>query len=85
MAKIFKVTVQAVYDKEADVWTVIESDVPGLVAEAETLPELEELILELIPVLLEMNEHHLSDDHLEDVPIELLANYSSTLKAQKCA
>jgi hypothetical protein len=47
--------VEAKWDPEAKVW-VSESDVPGLVIEAETLAEFESLILDLMPEILADNQ-----------------------------
>jgi hypothetical protein len=48
--------VKAVWDPEASVWTS-ESDIPGLVIEANTLTEFEMLIWELAPEMLAANEN----------------------------
>ena len=47
--------VKADWDGEASVWYVAQSDVPGLVAEADTIPELLSLLDTLIPELVELN------------------------------
>lgn len=47
--------VKALWDPEASVWTS-ESDIPGLVIEANTLTEFESLIWELAPEMLAENE-----------------------------
>ncbi|HEY5071999.1 MAG TPA: DUF1902 domain-containing protein [Caulobacteraceae bacterium] len=47
--------VRAIWDPEASVW-VSETDVPGLVIEADTLAEFESLMLELAPKMLALNE-----------------------------
>lgn len=47
--------VLALWDPEAAVWTS-ESDIPGLVIEANTLAEFESLMLELGPEMLTVNE-----------------------------
>ena len=47
--------VRADWDEGAEVWFVSQSDVPGLVAEAETSEKLIALLNELIPELLELN------------------------------
>jgi hypothetical protein len=46
--------VKALWDPEASVWTS-ESDIPGLVIEANTLTEFEMLIWELAPEMLAAN------------------------------
>lgn len=85
MKKLVKVTVTAIYDIEADVWTVTESDVPGLVAEAATIPELEECIRELVPELLQLNNHLLPGDGQNNIPIDFMAVHHNTFMAQECA
>jgi hypothetical protein len=48
--------VKALWDPEASVWTS-ESDIPGLVIEANTLTEFESLLWELAPEMLAENEN----------------------------
>jgi hypothetical protein len=48
--------VRAVWDPQALVW-ISESDIPGLVVEANTLTEFESLIWELAPEMLAVNEN----------------------------
>ncbi len=47
--------VKALWDPEASVWTS-ESDIPGLVIEANTLTEFDMLLWELAPEMLAANE-----------------------------
>lgn len=54
-------TVRAEYDGEAGVWYVIDADVPGLFADAETLEALERKIGPMILDLLEINADLISD------------------------
>ena len=61
--------IHAEWDDEAEVWVATSDDVPGLVAESETI---EVLVLKLklrVPELLEVN----GIDAGGDVPFELLA------------
>ena len=51
--KVFEI--HAMWDEEAKVWVATSEDVPGLVTEAATQPELLENLRELIPELLELN------------------------------
>jgi predicted RNase H-like HicB family nuclease len=53
MAKAYLVT--ANWDSEAGVWVAESNDIPGLVAEAESLNVLMEKIRALAPELLELN------------------------------
>ncbi len=48
--------VHAFWDEEARVWVATSEDVPGLVAEADTMERLVEKLKVLIPELLEANE-----------------------------
>jgi len=50
-------TIWANYDSEAKVWHTCDSEVPGLVAEGETLAELERKIGERFTDMLEGNAH----------------------------
>lgn len=47
--------VEGFYDEEAGVWVATSEDVPGLVAEAETVEELMAECARLIPELLRAN------------------------------
>lgn len=57
--------VKALWDAEACVW-VSETDIPGLVIEADTLGEFEQLMNELAPEMLAENENV----HAASVPVE---------------
>lgn len=76
MHKVFKVTCR--FDREAGVWYVAESDVPGLAAEAPTRNELDAILRERIPELLKLNMPELasaSDKQKKAlVPIELIVH-----------
>jgi predicted RNase H-like HicB family nuclease len=53
MAKAYVIT--AHWDSEAGVWVAESDDIPGLVAEAESLNVLRDKIRMLVPELLEVN------------------------------
>jgi len=76
--KAFKVT--AIWDDEAGVWSVAESDIPGLSTWAATIPYLKKKILELAPELIELNAHLLRDGDPRKAPISLVAHYEKTLR-----
>ena len=63
-------TVTCQWDPEASVWYVSESDVPGLVTEADTLDEMERKLLVMIPELLNLND---PGSAVAAVPFELIA------------
>src|SRR5687768_348290 len=52
--RIFNISCE--WDEEAHVWSIVDSDVPGLVGEAATVEALGELLRCRIPELLELNE-----------------------------
>lgn len=53
MSETFKVT--AMWDQEVDLWVVVDSNVPGLNAEAATQNEMVALLQQMIPELVELN------------------------------
>jgi predicted RNase H-like HicB family nuclease len=68
---IHRYTVTCLWDDEARVWYVAESDVPGLVTEADTIEEMERKLLDMIPELLELNGA--LPPQRQPVPFELIA------------
>lgn len=62
-----KVVVEGVWDDEAEVWVVTESNVPGLVTEAKTVAALRRKLRTLIPELLDANGYTDGDN----VPFKL--------------
>jgi hypothetical protein len=75
-------TVHAVWDDEAGVWAVTDSDVPGLTAEAPTMEELNSKLRERIPELIRLNQHLLTNaaDDGKDFPFHLMAERTETLR-----
>ena len=74
------ITVHAEWDPEAEVWFVADSDVPGLVTGAATLPELLTKLKAMIPELIELNHHMLGDGEIGDnIPVELITTKSQSL------
>ncbi|HVQ06916.1 MAG TPA: DUF1902 domain-containing protein [Allosphingosinicella sp.] len=55
-------TIRAEYDPEAKVWWTSDSDVPGLVTEAETLEELAEKLEYLVGEMVVENAAFLPED-----------------------
>lgn len=62
--------VRCEWDNEAGVWYVVETDVPGLSAEAETQEALVEKLRVMIPELMALNRP--AADDAADVPVTLL-------------
>ena len=69
------------WDEEAGIWYVSDTDFPGLVAEAETQQELVRKIRLLIPELYDAN-HHLMQTHSPDqeIAIQLTTKHRETIK-----
>jgi predicted RNase H-like HicB family nuclease len=70
LKRVFTVTCE--WDEEAGVWYVIESDVPGLVAEAATREAMAELLQRRVPELIELNMPELAEQTSPRPPVELL-------------
>lgn len=67
-----KIDVNAAWDTEALVWVASSGDLPGLVAEADSLERLQQKLAVLIPELLEANGV-LADNDISKIPINLIA------------
>jgi hypothetical protein len=65
--------VRVEWDDEAGVWYVSDSDLPGLVAEAETVDALREKVIVRAPELAELNRHLIDWDPDGDIPVHLMA------------
>jgi hypothetical protein len=61
--------VKAVWDPEASVW-ISDTDIPGLVIEADTLAEFEQAMLQYAPEMLVANE----GDRRESIFLDFSAN-----------
>lgn len=62
--------VTVLWDAEARVWYVADTDVPGLATEADTLEQMERKLAVMIPELLALNEPSYLP---HPVPFELIA------------
>jgi predicted RNase H-like HicB family nuclease len=63
-------TVSCLWDAEARMWYVDETDVPGLATEAATLEDMERKLQRMIPELLQLND---APESGQPVPFELIA------------
>jgi predicted RNase H-like HicB family nuclease len=70
-----RVVVRCAWDDEADVWYVQESDVPGLVTEADTLEALRRKLPGLIQDLLEV-------ETAMDIEVDLIAYAHERVRVQ---
>ncbi len=70
------IIVKAEWDDEAEVWTAISRDVPGLVAESPTMEKLRPKVLAMIEDLIE--EGVVSFD-LREIPVHFIASATESL------
>lgn len=71
--------IRAEWDEDARVWVVVDSDVPGLATEAETLEALVEKLKVMVPELLEANQAEVGCD----APFELLTRRFETARMNR--
>ena len=74
--RIFEI--HAAWDDEAQVWYVVESDVPGLAAEAPTAEALVEKLRTIVPELVALNRHKIDFDFDPAIPVHLMATCLTT-------
>jgi hypothetical protein len=73
-------TLHASYDPEAKVWYTLDCDVPGLVTEGDTLGQLRERALAVLPELLADNTHLIEPDRRQAPhSLRLVAFHESTM------
>jgi hypothetical protein len=81
MMKKVEFHVCCMWDDEASLWYVHESNVPGLSAEAPTVEAMEALLDERIPELLRLNRPELfKTEAALEVPFDLVARRHRDLK-----
>lgn len=73
--------ITAIWDEEAKVWSVDESDIPGLSTFAATLEELQAKLQQMAPELLELNSHLVANGDPREIPISLHAHYETKFRA----
>ncbi len=69
--------IKAAFDREASVWYVSESDIPGLATEAESFDALREKLLIMVPELLEANGIATGAD---EIPVEIIAHDTARIR-----
>lgn len=76
---VLSVLVTVKFDDEAEVWVATSDDVPGLVAEHASLSELQNMVVELIPILLMENGLIPEGRDLPlEIPVHIAANANAT-------
>lgn len=71
------IVVRATWDEEAQVWVAESTDLPGLVTEAESLEALDAKLPGLLEDLLDGDNR---DPEPVEIPIEIIASYSSRVR-----
>lgn len=79
------VLVEAEWDTEAGVWVATSDDVPGLVVEHSDFKRLQEMVVELVPLLLAENGMLPESRGDYDVPVHIAAHALSKAKARIAA
>jgi hypothetical protein len=74
------IIVRAKWDPEARVFVATSDDVPGLVAEGESLDALVEKLSVLVPELLELNNPGGAATGYRDVPLAVLSERVATVR-----
>lgn len=77
MANMKSYVVNVRWDTEAGVWWAESSDIPGLVSEAKTFPELIQRVTAVAPELIELND----DDDGDDGTLVFNSVHVETLRA----
>jgi hypothetical protein len=72
------INVQVIFDQNASVWVATSTDLPGLIAEAETFEALEHEIRLLLPELVDLNADQRASRKIE---YELHKRDAATLAA----
>lgn len=84
MAKIhinLSVLVKAEWDDEAGVWVATSDDVPGLVAEHSDYRQLQQNVIDLIPILLIENGVIEAAHEAQQVPVHIAASAVTNRRA----
>lgn len=68
------IIVKATWDEEAKVWVAETDDIEGLATEADTLDELRDKVLRMIPELLELNGHRRD---MPRIPVHIMAEQTA--------
>ena len=73
--------VDAVWDQEAEVWAVADSDIPGLATEAASWPAFVENVCALAPMLLRENASANAPPPAGDIPVAVKAEQIAHVRA----
>ncbi|MCY4200037.1 MAG: DUF1902 domain-containing protein [Gammaproteobacteria bacterium] len=68
------------WDDEAGVWYILDTDVPGLVAEAASHQDMACKVLELVPDLYELNRHLFRPLATDVIPLRMMSSRLETIR-----
>jgi hypothetical protein len=68
------------WDDEAKVWFVADSNVPGLSAEAPTVEAMKDILIRLVPELVELNLPDCSGASGDRAPLDVLIHQREKLR-----
>jgi hypothetical protein len=71
--------VRFAWDNEAAAWYVMESDIPGLNAESDTLERLLDKVRRMAPELIALNRHIIGEVPHGEMPLDWSAECQDTL------
>jgi hypothetical protein len=72
--------VRAKWDAEAGVWYVADSNLPGLVAEADTVDALHDKVIARVRELADLNRHLIDWQAGDEIPVHLTAERLDTVR-----
>ena len=78
---IYAVVVEVEWDEEARVWVATSDDVPGLTSEHSDFAALEDMVLELVPMLLRENNILPPSAQSYEIPVHIMAQANSRRRA----
>jgi len=81
MRKGKTISVEAIWDGEAQVWVATSDDVPGLITEADTSEQLIKKLQVLIPELLQANGI-INEHEPFNIPLHILSKRKEMIKRQ---
>lgn len=72
-------TVEAFWDRQAQVWVAQSDDVPGLATEADSIESLTNKLRQMIPELLQLN-NLVPAEYVGDISFELISHRQESIK-----
>lgn len=73
-----------VWDKDAKVWSVDKSDIPGVSASCKTIEDLSSRLKVLVPEMIGLNNYLKGTNSKEKILLELLVKHSEKTEVFTC-